>query len=276
MRHADNENKLRIEYKHNETISRGYQGIVLESEECRNQLQGLVRDNLLDREEWQYSLDRLRALRDETGFVASDELLADIQALENQEIETQQFRVGEAYAEIILEQEFTCRFHWNENRDARNPKGNKTGADLVGFIEVDNQVLFMFGEVKTSSETANRPPYVMTSADGIERQLRDLYNDRSKRFVLISYLKNKMRHYPEGHPFRIDFESSERTYYFSNCGYQLIGVLVRDVDPDERDVSVSYRRLRDQVLEPKGIKLLAMYLPFQKEDWLSIINENQE
>ena len=267
---------MRLEYNHNETISRGYHGIVLDNEECRNHLHGPVRDNLLDCEEWQDSLARLRTLRDETGFIASEELLADIQALENQEIITQQFRVGEAYAEIILEQEFACRFHWNENRDARNPKGNKTGADLVGFIELDNQTLFLFGEVKTSSETASRPPQVMTSAEGIERQLRDLYNDRSKRLVLISYLKNKMRHYPEDHPFRSDFESSERAYYSSDCDYQLIGVLVRDVDPNERDVSVSYGRLRDQILEPKGIKLLAMYLPVRKEDWLRTINENPE
>lgn len=267
---------MRAEYQHIETVKRGYHGINLDIPECHYHLKGQVKDNLLDREELQDSLAKLRALKDETGFFASEELLADIQALENQEVETQLFRVGEAYAEIILEQEFMCRFHWNENRDARNPKGNKTGADLVGFIEVDGQVLFLFGEVKTSSETINRPPQVMTSADGIERQLWDLYNDRSKRLILISYLKNKMRHYQEGHPFRRDFEASERAYYSGNCDYQLIGVLVRDVDPDERDISLSYVRLRKQVLEPKGIKLLALYLPVRKEEWLRIINTNQE
>ena len=89
-------------------------------------------------------------------------------------------------------------------------------------------------------------------------------------------MKNKMRLYPEGHPFRSDFEASERAYYSGDCDYQLIGVLVRDVDAEERDVSVSYGRLREQILEPKGIKLLALYLPIQKEEWLSIINENPE
>lgn len=267
---------MKVAFEHIETTKRNYHGVLLEGEECRAFLRGPVKDNLLDREEWQDSLTRLRALRDETGFDASEELLADIQALEDEELETQQFRVGEAYAEIVLEQEFSCRFHWNENRDARNPKGNKTGADLVGFIEVNGQVLFLFGEVKTSSETDKRPPQVMTSRKGIEAQLRELYSDRSKRLILISYLKNKMRLYPEGHPFRTDFESSERAYYFGNCDYQLIGVLVRDVDADERDVSVSYGRLRTQILEPKGIKLLAMYLPIRKEDWLGIINEDPE
>ncbi len=265
---------MRIEYSHIETPKRCYHGVFLNNEECSVHLRGSVKDNLLDREEWQDSLDRLRALRDETGFVASNELFADIQSIENQEIEIQRFRVGEAYAEVLLEQEFICRFHWNESRDTRNPKGNKTGADLVGFIEIDGQVLFLFGEVKTSSETTNRPPQVMTSADGIEKQLRDLYNDRNKRLILISYLKNKMRHYPEGHPFRIDFEASERAYYSGDCDYQLIGVLVRDVAADERDISLSYGRLKNHVLPPKGIKLLAMYLPIQKEDWLDIINES--
>ncbi len=264
---------MNILFEHIESPIRSYQGVALDETECRDHLQNAVRDNLQDNVEWEDSLNRLRALKDETGFEASDGLLADIQALENEEIEVQQFRVGEAYAEVILEQEFSCRFHWNENRDARNPKGNKTGADLVGFIEADDQVLFLFGEVKTSSETANRPPQVMTGAKGIESQLRDLYYDRNKRFILVSYLKNKMRHFPEGHPFRSDFDASERAYYSRNENFHLIGVLVRDVAHDERDVSASYVRLRNHVLAPKGIKLLAMYIPIRKEDWVDIVNQ---
>ena len=253
--------------------TRSYHGLILDEQECRDLLQNEVKDNLHDSAEWQDSLERLRALRDETGFQASDGLLADIQALENEELEVQQFRVGEAFAEVILEQNFSCRFHWNENRDTRNPKGNKTGADLVGFIEVGNQVLYLFGEVKTSSETANRPPQVMTGAHGIESQLRDLYDDRAKRLILITYLKNKMRHYPERHPFRTDFEASQRAYYSGIEDYHLVGVLVRDVEHEQSDVSHSYGRLRGHILEPRGIKLLAMYLPIPKEDWLAIINE---
>jgi hypothetical protein len=267
---------MNVLFENIETPKRNYHGVGLDEQECRNHLQNAVKDNLQDRKEWQDSLDRLKALRDETGFEASDGLLADIQALENEEIEVQQFRVGEAYAEVILEQEFSCRFHWNENRDTRNPKGNKTGADLVGFIEVDGQLLFLFGEVKTSSEIANRPPQVMTGAKGIESQLRDLYNDRRKRLVLISYLKNKMRHFPKEHQFRTDFEAGERAYYSGMSDFHVIGVLVRDVEPDERDISLSFGRLRDYVLEPKGIKLLAMYLPIRKEDWVDIINERAE
>lgn len=267
---------MNVLYEHIESFKRNYQGIGFDEQESRENLHGLVKDNLLDREERNDALERLRALREETGFEASDGLLADIQAFEDHSVQVQNFRVGEAYAEVILEQAFSCRFYWNELRDARNPKGNKTGADLAGFIEVDGQVLFLFGEVKTSSETASRPPQVMTGADGIESQLRDLYNSRPKRQILISYLKSKMRLFPEGHLFKQDFELGLRAYYSSIEDYQLFGVLIRDVQPDERDLSQSYSRLRTRILEPVGLKLLALYLPIQQNDWLDIINEDVE
>lgn len=267
---------MRILYEHIDTRHRSYHGISVDEQQCRTHLKGAVKDNLSDREERQYELDKLRGLQQETGFSASEDLILDIQALENEESEARHFRVGEAYAEVILEEQFVCRFHWNENRDTRNPKGNKTGADLVGFIEVDGQVLFLFGEVKTSSETAKRPPQVMTGANGIEEQLRNLHDDREKRQILISYLQNKAKLYPEDHPFRTDFESSRRAYYTNDCKFQLIGVLVRDVDHDERDVSSSYRKLSQYILDPHGIKLLALYLPIRKEDWKAIINEPVE
>jgi hypothetical protein len=137
-------------------------------------------------------------------------------------------------------------------------------------------MLFLFGEVKTSSETANRPPQVMTGADGIERQLRDLYRNRIKRHILISYLQSKMRLLPDGHPFKLDFDAGFRAYYSNPENYHLIGVLIRDVEADERDLSRSYSRLRIQILEPLGLKLLALYLPIQQVEWISIINEEIE
>ena len=273
MHQVKKRKKLRVDYQHNESNRRGYQGVVHDRGECHAHLQGLVKDNLLDREELEDMLERLRFLREDTGFNASEGLIADIQALEHEIVQVQNFRVGEAYAEVLLEQEFSCRFYWNELRDARNPKGNKTGADLIGFIEVDNQVLFLFGEVKTSSEIANIPPQVMTGADGIERQLRDLYNNRIKRQILISYLKCKMRLFPDGHPFKLDFGAGVRAYYSNPEDYHLIGVLIRDIEPNERDLSLSYGRLRIQILEPAGLKLLALYLPIQQDEWMTIINE---
>lgn len=267
---------MKFEYQHFDTPARNYQGLSFDESECRMHLRGPVKDNLLDSEERQDYLAILKTLSTDTGFEANEQLLADIQVLEEDNVYVQNFRIGEAYAEVVLEEQFHCRFYWNENRDTRNPKGNKHGADLVGFIEINEQVLFLFGEVKTSSETNRRPPQVMTNSDGIENQLRDLNNNPEKRRILIGYLKNKARLLYDGHPFKNDLNAGIKTYYSGDNNYNLIGVLIRDVEPDERDVAGSYATLKEQVLEPISLKLLALYLPIPQFEWLSIINEERE
>jgi hypothetical protein len=266
---------MNVVYEHIESATRHYQGIIVDEPECTEHLKGAVKDNLIDREQRNELLDSLQTLSADTGFDSNEQLLADIQALENDKVNVQNFRIGEAYAEIVLEEHFQCRFHWNELRDARNPKGNKTGADLVGFIEVEGQVLFLFGEVKTSSENAH-PPQVMTYKDGMENQLCNLCDQPEKRRILISYLQNKARLFEDGHPFKEDFNTSVKAYYAANSSYQLVGVLVRDTEPDEKDVSESYYRIKDQILEPTGLKLLALYVPVKKSVWLKIMNETEE
>ena len=265
---------MNIEYQNIETNNRGYLGILVTETECIEHLQGAVKDNLIDRKEREDTLEILRALPLETGF-ASEQLLIDIQTLENEEVNDKIFRVGEAYAEIILEEYFTCRFHWNELRDARNPKGNKTGADLVGFVEIDGEILFLFGEVKTSSED-RRPPQVMTYSDGIEKQLLDLYNNPSKRLILISYLKSKARLFSDEHQFKIDLEKGIKSYYSENNKYQLTGVLVRDIEANEQDILSSYNKLKENILDPVGLQLLALYVSINSSDWLETINGSRE
>ncbi|MDF1612892.1 hypothetical protein [Stygiobacter electus] len=258
-------------YQHIDSAYRGYDGVSFDEAETGALLSGKVKDALIDRPQRQKMLSMLETLQQDTGFQQSSTLLQDIQALQNEDVDVQTFRVGEALAEVVMQEHFSCRFYWNELRDARNPKGNKTGADLVGFIEIDNQVLFLFGEVKTSSETKS-PPQVMTNAEGIENQLRDLYNDPQKRLILISYIQSKLQ--PVGNEdFKEDFEKAIRTYYQQNAGkYLLYGVLVRDTESDENDIKASYDKLKQDILDPIGLKLLAIYLPIAKENWLKIIN----
>ncbi len=116
----------------------------------------------------------------------------------------------------------------------------------------------------------------MTNADGIENQLRDLHNNLEKRRILISYLQNKARLFSDGHMFKNDLNAGIRAYYTEGVNYQLIGVLVRDVEPDEQDICSSYVRLKEQVLEPIGLKLLALYLPIPKAQWLGIVKGEEE
>ncbi len=256
-------------YQHIDTNTRGYKGIKIDDAEMTSYLENPVFDNLIDIEQKQDSLYALLELKD-TGF-SSENLLADIQALENpMPDDLRTWRVGEALAEVVLESHFNCKFPWNELRDARNPKGNKTGADLVGFMEVDNEVMFLFGEVKTSSELANRPPQVMTKSDGMENQLKDLYQNAKKRLILITYLRSKIPLIQDS--FKFDFDNAVKSYYTEK--YVLTGTLIRDVIPDERDVSVSYNKLKTKILSPIGLNLVAIYTSIKKENWRNIVEGN--
>ncbi|MEJ5351782.1 MAG: hypothetical protein WHS65_09340 [Melioribacteraceae bacterium] len=262
---------MKYEYQHNESNIRGYEGITFDKNESNVILNNEVKSKLIDRPQRDDMLKILETLKQDTGFEKSETLLVDIQTLLNENVDVQDFRIGEALAEVVLEENFNCRFYWNELRDARNPKGNKTGADLVGFIEIGNEILFLFGEVKTSSEQKS-PPQVMTNPDGIENQLKDLYNDQQKRLILISYIKSKID-LVDSEGFKQDFNNAIKNYYISNStNYLLYGVLVRDTNPDENDIKKSYEKLKIEILKPTGLKLLAIYLPITKEKWLSIIN----
>lgn len=260
---------MKCEYQYSESTTRGYKGITFDENKSQMLLQSEVKNNLIDKPQRDELISILERLKQDTGFEKSETLLADIQALQNETVNVKDFRIGEALAEVVLKKYFSCRFYWNELRDARNPKGNKTGADLVGFIEINNEVLFLFGEVKTSSEQQS-PPQVMTNPTGIENQLKDLYNDAKKRMNLISYIQNKIGLNTN---FKQDFDNAIRNYYKQNSSqYLLYGVLVRDTEPKENDIKKSFDKLKNEILNPTGLKLLAIYLPIPKEKWLNIIN----
>jgi hypothetical protein len=265
---------MKVEYKYIESGFKHYKGVSFSDIEYKELLNNEVKNKLLDTPQKNKMLSILEALKSETGFEKSETLLADIQFLSDDSVEVQNFRIGEALAEVCLEKHFNCRFYWNELRDARNPKGNKTGADLVGFIEIGNEILFLFGEVKTSSER-NSPPQVMTNPMGMEDQLRDLYNDQNKRFNLIRYIQSKIG-VSNNINFQNDFNNAIRNYYGQNEGkYMLYGILVRDTGVNENDVKVSYNKLKNEILDPIGLKLLAIYVSISKHQWLKIINGDE-
>ncbi|MDH7604334.1 MAG: hypothetical protein QHH13_05490 [Melioribacter sp.] len=266
---------MNIEYQYKDSNFRDYTGISFVNEEFKDIVKSEVKNKLLDTSQRKEMISVLNALKSETGFEASETLLLDIQALQNQNVDVQDFRIGEALAEVCLENHFNCRFYWNELRDTRNPKGNKTGADLIGFIEIDNEVLFLFGEVKTSSEQKS-PPQVMTNPTGVENQLKDLYKNQNKRLILISYIQNKLG-LNNNSNFKNDFDNAIRSYYRSNGSkYLLYGILVRDTGVNEIDIKQSYDKLKNQILDSIGLRLLAIYVSIPKNQWLNIINGDED
>ena len=65
---------MKTEFNLFEAAKRSCHGISLDESECIERLRGAVKSNLIDWEETQHTLDKLRALQAETGFVANDEI----------------------------------------------------------------------------------------------------------------------------------------------------------------------------------------------------------
>lgn len=82
-----------------------------------------------------------------------------VERLLNSVPESQDWEIGEALAECVLQKDSGREIHWpwNTVRDRRTPRASLPGADLVGFYSQDDTVLLLFGEVKTSSDAATPP-----------------------------------------------------------------------------------------------------------------------
>ncbi|MES9901986.1 MAG: hypothetical protein ABW168_04790 [Sedimenticola sp.] len=188
-----------------------------------------------------------------TGF-AQDSLRA---ILEAEHPEERDWAVGEALTEAWLSREHGVVWPWNMERDKRTPKASLPGADLVGFVTQGDVTRLVLGEVKSSSD-ANTPPNVMTGRSGMTRQLENLVADMGLLYTLIRWLQPRCRaNTAEPH-----FNAAVGALLESgNKAMALFGVLVRDTQPDERDLRSRGEHLGKCVKAPTNCYLLALYLP---------------
>ena len=73
------------------------------------------------------------------------------------------WEVGEAFAEVVLEDEYEGMFPWPTTWDKRTPKASLPGPDLAG-LHRHAAPRFVFGQVKSTSEQ-KVPPQVVNSGD---------------------------------------------------------------------------------------------------------------
>ncbi len=188
-----------------------------------------------------------------TGFV-QDSLRV---ILEAEQPEERDWAVGEALAEAWLSREHGVVWPWNMERDKRTPQASLPGADLVGFVTQGSETRLALGEVKCSSDS-NTPPNVMTGRHGMTRQLENLVTDIGLLHTLIRWLQPRCR----GNDSEPHFNAAIRLLLQSgNKAMSLFGVLVRDTQPDERDLRKRGQHLGEIVKTPAGCRLLALYLP---------------
>lgn len=177
---------------------------------------------------------------------------------------------GEAFAEAYLIETKGVIFPWNMERDKRNPFGSLPGADLVGFIAENADYRLALGEVKTSSEQ-NYPPQVMSGRSGhMGHQIDKLAHDLTTIHHLVKWLYFKVR---KG-PYRDAFDRSCINYFNSGCkSVALFGIVIRDTQPNERDLSVRGEALRRRLTSPTQCDLVALYLPWKLDQLIPSIRQ---
>ena len=117
-----------------------YQGIVLKDGFCEY-LYSRVRARFYDIQGTESLIEEFSDIAS-TGF--EERLLIDIFSTSPP---IDDWKIGEALAECYLEDFEKVRFYYPSSRDSKNPKANLQGADLVGFVDIDEETtIFLFGE----------------------------------------------------------------------------------------------------------------------------------
>lgn len=178
--------------------------------------------------------------------------------------------IGEALAECVLADDETREicWPWNLVRDRRTPRASLPGADLVGFCKEGEDVVLLFGEVKTSSD-ARTPPQVMNGSGGMAWQLREEATRLDVQHALLQWLCARC----ESDEHRALYRAAVQRYVQS-CGKEilLVGILLRDTEPDERDVAARAAALAESLGPPTRIEITAWYLPVPIEDWPALLD----
>jgi hypothetical protein len=184
------------------------------------------------------------------------------------------WEIGEALAECFLTESPDWQAKWpsNSQRDRRTPRASLPGADLVGFKTSHGDVLLLFGEVKTSSDQ-NIPPGVMNGRrHGLAYQIETHASPFSAEHLsLLKWLWARCQS-PENRNF---FEQATRRYLASK-GKEilLVGMLMRDTQPDERDVKAKGEGLGGQLTAPTLVEFLAVYSPKPIQEWRNHVSRS--
>lgn len=181
------------------------------------------------------------------------------------------WEVGEALAECALRSDWGREVHWpwNTVRDRRTPRASLPGADLVGFCRHDEKVTLLFGEVKTSTDRAT-PPNVMYGGSGMTWQLEQSAIRMDIQHTLLKWLHARC-----GTDRYHNFYKQAVGHYLRSEGKDLllVGVLIRDTNPDERDLKNRAEALSHRLASPTRIDLIAWYLPVPIADWGNLFQE---
>lgn len=177
------------------------------------------------------------------------------------------WEIGEAMAECLLEDEFEACWPWNENRDRKTPRASLPGADLVGLLGDGEDATFLFGEVKTSTDT-NAPPGVMAGRSGLAHQIDVLATEVRIHNALLMWLAARCKDTSHWERFQA---ACKRYLQSGGKDVALVGVLLRDTPPAEEDLRSRGEKLAAAMTDKPKIRLDAWYLPRPISDWVGLV-----
>lgn len=243
-----------------------FQGILFLENKFVEYLGERVKDRFLDTQWTNELVERAKEALQDTGFDMGhlEEILTNSEEEDN-------WRIGECLAECVLEDHFSARFDYNNSRDAKNPNGNDTGADLVGLYSDEQDIIFLFGEVKTSKDIET-PPNVLYGKTGMIKQLETLRDEEGKRNSLIRWIWSKAVA-SHGSEFHEKCAIALRNYMVDKK-LKLVGVLVRDTEVHKRDLYSRARSLNENIPDGLQIELISIYSGFRMENdsWINAFN----
>jgi hypothetical protein len=191
----------------------------------------------------------------------------DLQGL-LQEAETspraKDWEIGEAFAEIVLEDNYEAMFPWPTGFDKRTPLSSLPGADLVG-LQSHASPRFIFGQVKSSSEKKTPPQIINSTKDCLRNQIIQLRHCSADRELLISWLLVRMRD--------TDWETAfnEAVQHYADGNFWIVGVLVSgDREINNKDLTSICAGIKHQP-DDGEVHLLGFYLPFNKKEWVDLV-----
>lgn len=179
------------------------------------------------------------------------------------------WEIGEALAETLLEDTEDVVFPWPPAWDKRTESASLPGPDLVGLHQVESPRL-VFGEVKTSSEKSY-PPGVIHGDDGLRAQLLELIRSERRRATLIAWLTVRARN----QVWKSTLNEAAKAYFASPSDARIFGVLLRDTEPDVKDLA-SVKQTLDKEVTTYGVALLAFYLPIPIAQWAQALAGTEE
>lgn len=176
------------------------------------------------------------------------------------------WEIGEAFAEVVLEDEHQAMFPWPTALDKRTPKASLPGPDLVG-LQRHKAPRFVFGQVKSTSDRKVPPSVVNRDEHCLKNQMWALFHKPSLRQTLLEYLLVRMR--------ETDWEDAynEALRHYASDDLWLVGVLVSG---GRKATEADLVRICPEIENGGGkteVSLLGFYLPFPKETWPELISE---